>query len=72
MPDPIDEAPSAVWYVRPPSGGQYGPARGDILRKWIAEGRVTGDSHVWREGWPDWRLASEVLPALARGVVAGR
>src|SRR5690349_17915366 len=28
--DPIAEAPAAIWYVRPPSGGQYGPARGDI------------------------------------------
>lgn len=62
--DPIAENPAAVWYVRPPSGGQYGPARGDIMRKWIAEGRVTGTSLVWREGWPDWRNAAEALPGL--------
>src|SRR5262249_51058507 len=46
--DPIAEAPSAIWYVRPPTGGQYGPARGDIMRKWISEGRVSSDSLVWR------------------------
>src|SRR5207253_11492968 len=44
--DPIAEAPSAIWYVRPPTGGQYGPARGDIMRKWISEGRVSSDSLV--------------------------
>ncbi len=63
--DPIAEAPAAIWYVRPPSGGQYGPARGDIMRKWIAEGRVSGDSLVWREGWTDWRNAGQLFPSLA-------
>lgn len=62
--DPIAEAPTAVWYVRPPTGGQYGPARGDILRRWIAEGRVSSDSLVWREGWTDWRNAGQLFPGL--------
>jgi len=62
--DPISEAPLAVWYVRPPAGGQYGPARGDVMRKWLGEGRVTADSLVWREGWSDWRQASKVFPSL--------
>ena len=55
--DPISESPHAAWYVRPPSGGQFGPARGDTMRRWVEEGRVTSDSLVWREGWADWRLA---------------
>jgi hypothetical protein len=63
--DPIAEAPQAVWYVRPRSGGQFGPAPGDIFRQWIAQRRVTADSLVWRDGWTDWRLAAEVLPQLA-------
>ena len=50
--DPIDEAPDAVWYVRPPTGGQFGPASGEIMRRWMREGRVSADSLVWREGWP--------------------
>jgi len=62
--DPIDEAPQAIWYVRPPSGGQYGPARGEVMRKWIGEGRVSPDSLVWREGWGDWRTAAEAFPSL--------
>jgi len=62
--DPIAEAPMAIWYVRPPSGGQFGPARGDVMRKWIAEGRVSGDSLVWREGWADWQNAGRLFPHL--------
>lgn len=62
--DPIAESPSAIWYVRPPGGDQYGPARGDIMRRWIAEGRVSSDSLVWREGWTDWQNAAQVFPSL--------
>jgi hypothetical protein len=62
--DVLTEAPLAVWYVRPPAGGQYGPAKADVMRKWMGEGRVTPDSLVWREGWPDWRSASKVFPTL--------
>lgn len=62
--DPIAEAPMAIWYVRPSAGGQYGPARGDVMRRWVGEGRVTSDSLVWREGWPDWRPATKVFPDL--------
>ena len=63
--DPIAEAPQAVWYVRPPSGGQYGPARGDVMQRWIAEGRVSEDTLVWREGWPEWRSAGPLFPTLS-------
>lgn len=62
--DPIAESPESSWYVRPPSGGQYGPARGEIMRKWITEGRVSSDSLVWREGWDDWLSATDVFPSL--------
>ena len=62
--DPIGEAPTAIWYVRPPTGGQYGPARGDIMRRWLAEGRVSSDSLVWREGWSDWQQAGKLFPTL--------
>ena len=62
--DPIDEMPDAVWYVRPPSGGQFGPAAGQIMRTWIAQGRVPGDALVWRAGWPQWQSAGTVFPNL--------
>ncbi len=62
--DPLAEAPDAVWYVRPPTGGQFGPATADVMRNWIEEGRVSPDSLVWREGWRDWQEAGAVLPQL--------
>lgn len=54
--------PNAQWYVRPPSGGQYGPARNEHFVQWLQENRVTADSLVWRDGWPDWLIAGQVLP----------
>ena len=67
MVDPLAEAPEAIWYVRPPSGGQFGPATSDIMRAWIAEGRISPDSLVWREGWRDWKGASDTFPQLGAG-----
>ena len=62
--DPISEAPEMIWYVRPSSGGQFGPAAGENMRSWLAEGRVSADSLVWREGWRDWQEAGAVFPQL--------
>ena len=64
--DPIAEAPAARWYVQSTAGGRYGPAPGDTMRSWIAEGRVAADSLVWREGWPQWLPASTIFPQLAQ------
>lgn len=68
--DPLEESPGAVWYVRPASGGQYGPASGEIMRDWIGDGRVAADSLVWRDGWPEWRSAAAVFSQLSHQLVA--
>lgn len=62
----------ATWYVRPPSGGQYGPATTEILKQWISEGRVAASALLWREGWPQWRDASEALPEFAHRLPESR
>lgn len=65
LPDPIAEAPTMQWYIAPAGATtQYGPANAEMFRAWIAEGRVAADSMVWREGWPEWKIASSVLPQL--------
>jgi hypothetical protein len=64
MPAAISEAPQAVWYVRPPSGGQYGPADGQVFHGWLQDNRVSPDSLVWRDGWPQWQLAGDVFVEL--------
>ncbi|TWU49590.1 DUF4339 domain-containing protein [Rubripirellula reticaptiva] len=63
--DLIANDPDATWYVRPPSGGQYGPASGELLKQWIAEGRVASTALIWRDGWPQWRSADEALAEIA-------
>lgn len=61
QPQAILEAPGATWYVRPPAGGQYGPAPANIFCEWLTENRVTRDALVWRDGWPQWLVAGEVF-----------
>ncbi|HTM54704.1 MAG TPA: DUF4339 domain-containing protein [Pirellulales bacterium] len=68
--DPIAEDPTAVWYVRPPTGGQFGPASAEIMRAWLGEGRVGASSLVWRAGWPEWRAAASVFPELQAAVTS--
>ena len=63
--DPLLEAPQAMWYVRPSSGGQFGPAGAELMRQWLEEGRVAADSLVWRDGWPDWKPAASCFPQFA-------
>lgn len=63
--DAISEAPKLQWYVMPPgAASQYGPAVGEEFRNWIKEGRVTADTLVWRQDWPEWKLAGAVFPEL--------
>lgn len=61
LPRAIAEAPQAVWYVRPPSGGQYGPADGNVFYQWMLDNRVARDALVWRDGWPQWMIAGEAF-----------
>ncbi|WP_147870474.1 DUF4339 domain-containing protein [Stieleria maiorica] len=56
---------AATWYVRPPSGGQYGPATSEMLKIWIGEGRVAKTALLWKDGWPQWREASDALAEIA-------
>lgn len=63
-PDPFAEAPTALWYVRPAAGGQYGPATAEIMKTWLDEGRISDDSMVWREGWDNWKNAADVFEQI--------
>ena len=61
LPAAIREAPQAVWYVRPPGGEQYGPAEGHVFHNWLQDNRISPDSLVWRDGWPQWQSAGDVF-----------
>lgn len=62
LPPSLAKAGDANWFVRPPSGGQYGPASSSLLSDWILERRVTADSFLWYEGMAQWQLASVLVP----------
>ena len=64
MPTALSAALDAKWFVRPPSGGQFGPASPQLLMEWIAERRVTADSFLWCEGMPQWQAATDLIPEL--------
>jgi len=64
LPATIEQSLPDSWYVRPVSGEQYGPAGTDLMQAWVAEGRVAGDSWVWRTGWEQWKIACEVFEML--------
>ncbi|BBO32027.1 DUF4339 domain-containing protein [Lacipirellula parvula] len=57
---------TATWYIRPASGGQYGPADDATFAQWVTEGRVAADSWVWRDGWADWKAGGEALRDFKR------
>ncbi len=69
LPVAFQENANAKWLVRPPSGGQFGPANADLLASWINESRVTPDSLLCREGSSHWQVASSLLPELFPGKV---
>ena len=57
LPNALQVASDGKWYVRPPSGGQYGPAASATMWHWLTENRVGRDALVWTEGWPEWVIA---------------
>jgi hypothetical protein len=69
--DPLAEGAKVVWYVRLASGEQLGPAGADAMRGWLAEGRITADALVWREGWRDWRSAGSLFLQLSPSPIPG-
>ena len=68
---PLPAADDGQWYVRPPTGEQFGPASTVLFRQWIAEGRVAADAWVWRSGWADWKAGSESLAHVGDAATPG-
>jgi hypothetical protein len=69
-----DKAGAGNWHVYTCDGQRYGPITKDDLDRWATEKRLTQSCQVYQDGWPTWRMASELysdLPAAAAGMVAG-
>ncbi len=61
QPQILNDSPDARWLVRPATGSEYGPAPSSAIWQWLNEHRIGSDSLIWREGWPEWRVAAEVF-----------
>ncbi|MBX3413859.1 MAG: DUF4339 domain-containing protein [Pirellulales bacterium] len=61
LPAAIAEAPGAEWHMKLPTGEQFGPADGPLMRQWLVEERVPAEAYVWREGWSEWQRAETVF-----------
>ncbi|MGB5367985.1 MAG: GYF domain-containing protein [Polyangiales bacterium] len=59
-----DHGGEATWYIVV-DGEQKGPLAPIDLSQLFAKGSVSLESYVWREGFDDWRVASEV-PEVAQ------
>jgi hypothetical protein len=51
-----------VWHVQFSTGQQLGPLDDVVLQQWLAEGRLSPDDLIWREGWTQWQSAMAVFP----------
>ncbi|MEE2685048.1 MAG: DUF4339 domain-containing protein [Planctomycetota bacterium] len=56
--------PERTWHMTAADDAQFGPATGVELLDWLAEGRISLESHVWCDSWEDWRAAGDVFPQL--------
>jgi len=65
------KAPVEQWYVQTEDGQQYGPVTRQELDQWYAEGRVTTDTQLLRDGSEQWQWASDLFPDLAPQQPAG-
>ncbi len=50
-----------LYFVRPPSGGEYGPAGKETIELWISQRRITGETLMCLVGTSQWKKAKEVF-----------
>lgn len=53
------------WHVQTEDGQQYGPVSRQELDQWHADGRITVDTQLLRDGGEQWQWASDLYPDLA-------
>ncbi len=58
------------WYLRGEDNKVYGPIDRGRLDTWMAEGRITSNSQVLREGEAQWQWASDLYPTLRNSVAS--
>jgi hypothetical protein len=63
-----------MYKVRGQDGNEYGPVTAEVLRRWIAEGRLNAQSQMQAEGTTEWKTLAEFAefqtPAVPSGTPA--
>ena len=66
--EPAPAAPTAEqWWAQTTDGQQFGPVPKAELDSWVADGSITAECQVLRDGDSQWQWASDVYPQLAQG-----
>lgn len=55
---------SESWTVKTADGQEYGPVSRSELDQWVAEGRLTVECQVLKQGAAQWNWAADIYPAL--------
>jgi hypothetical protein len=58
------QPPSELWFLRGEDGETFGPVDRPTLDAWYAEGRMTADSQLLKQGNEQWQWASDLYPDL--------
>ena len=53
-----------MWFLKSEEGEDFGPVGRSELDEWHAEGRITAECQLLRQGSEQWQWASDVYPAL--------
>lgn len=65
------DADAAVWFLSMDRQTVFGPYRGSDVLQWIRDGRVKGDTLVWREGENSREISTEPYFALQFNAPSG-
>ena len=63
-PDPIQEDPRKVWYIRNHKHSEIGPIPGSQLQQMLDDKKVLPGSYLWREDWEDWEKGEAIFSSL--------
>ena len=63
-PPPKPAPKPELWYLKTEDEEDYGPVPRDELDAWLAEGRITADCQLLREGSDQWQWAADVYEEL--------
>ena len=64
VPPPPPTSQAGQWHVQMVDGQQCGPVTKAQLDLWVAERRIDAECQVWQVGWPQWKPAGDIYPAL--------